>query len=256
MLNLTRWLVVGAFAASALQVSTVVRAAETGTIEGQFVYDGEAPKFPPRVVKGDAAARDAATCAAEEVPDESLIVDPATKGIANVIVYLRKAPANMPAELKESQEKIVTVDQKGCRYFPHVLAVRTDQKVNCISSDAVAHNVNISPFVNPAANFVIPANDKEGTDVALVKPEALPVNVKCDIHPWMQSYWVVTDHPYVAITDKEGKFKIEGLPVGDHSFTVWQESAGYVDRAFKVTVKPGTQTLPAVKVPAAKFKKK
>jgi plastocyanin len=256
MLSLKRWLVVGAVAVAGLQAPSTLRAAETGTIEGQFVYDGEAPKLPPRVAKGDATARDAATCAADEVPDETLVVDPATKGIANVIVYLRKAPADMPAELKVSKSKELTVDQKGCRYFPHVLAVRTDQKVTCISSDPVAHNVNIAPFINEAKNFVIPANDKNGTAVTLTKAEALPVNVKCDIHPWMQSYWVVTDHPYAAVTDKEGKFKIEGLPVGEHSFTVWQESAGYVDRAFKVTVKAGTQTLPPVKVAAAKFKKK
>ena len=255
MLSLNRWLVLGAFAAAALQSPTHLLAAETGTIEGQFVLDGDAPKLAPKVAKGDPAARDAGTCAVEEVPDESLVVDPATKGIANIIIWLRKAPADMPAELKASKEKELTVDQKGCRYFPHVLAVRTDQTVRCISSDAVAHNVNVTPFINPAANFIIPANDKKGTAVTLPKPETLPVNVKCDIHNWMQSFWVVTDHPYVAITDKEGKFKIEGLPVGKHEFTVWQEKAGYVERKFAVEVKAGAQALPVVKVPVAKFNK-
>jgi len=255
MLSLNRWLVLGMTAAAGFSAPSVLQA-QTGTIEGQFVLDGAPPALAPKVAKGDATARDAQTCAADEVPDESLVVDPATKGIANIIVYLRKAPANMPAELKESKEKNLTVDQKGCRYFPHVLAVRTDQTVTCVSSDPVAHNVNIAPFINPPQNFIIPANDKKGTAVKMPKPESLPVNVKCDIHTWMQSYWVVTDHPYAAVTDKEGKFKIEGLPVGDHSFTVWQEKSGYIDRAFKVSVKAGTQTLPAVKVPAAKFEKK
>ncbi|QDT55051.1 hypothetical protein Pan44_30920 [Caulifigura coniformis] len=256
MLSLNRWLVLGMAAVAGLQAPSIVHAAETGTIVGQFIYDGAVPTLAPKVAKGDATARDAATCANDEVPDESLVVDPESKGIANIIVYLRKAPANIPAELKESKEKNLVVDQKGCRYFPHVLAVRTDQTVTCVSSDPVAHNVNIAPFTNPSQNFVIPANDKTGTAVKMTKPESLPVNVKCDIHPWMQSYWVVTDHPYAAVTDKDGKFKIEGLPVGEHSFTVWQESAGYVERSFKVTVKAGEQTLPPVKVPASKFKKK
>ncbi len=254
MLSLNRWLFLG-LTAAALQIPTVARGADVGTIEGQIVLDGEIPKLDAKVKKGDPTARDAATCAAEEVPDESLVVDPASKGIANVVIYLRKAPAGIPADLKASKEKELVVDQKGCRYFPHVLAVRTDQKVRCISSDPVAHNVNISPFTNNPKNFVIPGNDKEGTLVDMPKPENLPVNVKCDIHPWMQSYWVVTDHPYVAVTDGEGKFKIEGLPVGEHSFTVWQEKAGYIDRALKVNVKAGSQTLPVKKVPVASFKK-
>jgi hypothetical protein len=83
----------------------------------------------------------------------------------------------------------------------------------------------------------------------------LPITVKCDIHNWMESRWIVTDHPYVAITDKEGKFKIENLPVGKHEFTVWQEKSGYIERKFPVDVKAGAQTLPAQKVPAAKFNK-
>lgn len=255
MLRLNRWLFLGLMAAVAHQAPSIAGAADVGAIEGQIVLDGDAPKLLPKVSKGDATARDPATCAADEVPDESLVVDPASKGIANVIVYLRKAPANMPAALKVSKEKELTMDQKGCRYFPHVLAVRTDQTVKCISSDPVAHNVNIAPFTNDPKNFIVAGNDKQGTAVTLPKPEGLPVNVKCDIHTWMQSYWVVTDHPYVAVTDKDGKFKIEGLPVGEHSFTVWQEKAGYINRKFTVNVKAGLQTLPVTKVPVAAFEK-
>lgn len=254
MLSLKRWLVLGFAAAAVVQSPAVVRAAETGTIEGQIVLEGEIPKLAPRVKKGDATARDAATCATDDVPNEKLVVDPETKGIANVFIYLKKAPANMPAELKVSKTKEVVLDQKGCRYLPHTLAVRTDQAVRCVSSDNVAHNVNVTPFVNEGKNFIVPGGDKVGTAVPLPKVEALPVKVNCDIHNWMTSYWVVTDHPYVAVTDAQGKFKIEGLPAGEHSFTVWQESAGYIDRKMVVNVKAGAQTLPVKKVPVASFK--
>ncbi len=256
MLSLKRWFILGAFAVAALEGSAMVSAAETGTIEGQIVLEGDVPTLAPKVKKGDPTAKDPSVCAADDVPDESLVVDPATKGVANVIIYLRKAPAGMPADLKASKVKEVVVDQKGCRYFPHITAVRTDQTVKCVSNDAVAHNVNIAPFVNPAQNFIIPANDQKGTNVTLKSPEALPVSVKCDIHNFMQSYWVVTDHPYVAVTDKEGKFKIEGLPAGEHSFTVWQESAGYINRKYTVNVKAGANKLDPVKVPVASFKLK
>ena len=255
MLSLNRWLLLGMTAAAALQVPSL-SFAQGGTVEGQVVFDGTPPQLAPKVKKGDPTAKDAQVCAADDVPDESLVVDPATKGIANVVVYLRKAPANIPADLKKSKEKEVVLDQKGCRYFPHVIALRTDQSLKCISSDAVAHNVHIKPLANDAKNFVVSPNDQQGTLVSLTKAETLPVNVNCDIHPFMQAYCVITDHPYVAVTDKEGKFKIEGLPPGEHSFTVWQEKSGYIERALKVTVKAGTQTIPTIKAPAAKFDKK
>jgi len=244
-------------AAVVLLTSTaVVQAVEWGTIEGQFVLDGDAPKLDPKVRKGDATAKDAAVCAAENVPNETLVVDPESKGIANVIVYLRKAPADIHPDLKSSKSKSIDFDQKGCRYLPHVVALRTDQQVMCKSQDAVSHNVHTNPLTNDGKNFLVSPNAKEGTPVAMPKVESLPVRVTCDIHPWMESWWVVQDHPYVAVTDAKGNFKIENLPVGTHKFTVWQESAGYVDRNFEVTVKAGENKLPATKVPLAKFKLK
>jgi hypothetical protein len=244
-------------AAGSLFVSAIpAQAVEWGTIEGQFVLDGDAPKLDPRVRKGDATAKDAAVCAADDIPNEALVVDPDTKGIANIIVYLRKAPADVHPDLKSSKSKSVEFDQKGCRYLPHVIAVRTDQQVMCKSSDSVSHNVHTNPLANDGKNFLVSPSAKEGTPVAMPKVEGLPVRVTCDIHPWMDSYWVVQDHPYMAVTDSKGNFKIENLPVGTHKFTVWQESAGYVDRSFEVTVKAGENKLPVTKVPLAKFKLK
>jgi len=255
MLKFHRGLFLGLAAAACVQIPAL-SLAQTGSIEGQIIFDGAAPVLPPKVAKGDPTAKDKEVCAVNEVPDESLVVDPTTKGIANVVVYLKKAPAGMPAALKVAKVKEAEFDQKGCRFFPHILAVRTDQTVKCLSNDAVAHNVNITPLINDSKNFIVPPNDKAGVDVKMPKAEGLPVNVKCDIHSWMQALWVVTDHPYVAVTDKEGKFKIEDLPVGEHSFTVWEEKSGYLERAYKVNVKAGLQTLPSLKVPAAKFEKK
>src|SRR5258708_15842572 len=90
---------------------------EFGTITGQFVLDGEIPRLKPRVEKGDLSVNDPAICAAADIPDESLVVDPATKGIANVFVYLPKAE-NVRPQLKESNKKEVDFDQEGCRFIP------------------------------------------------------------------------------------------------------------------------------------------
>jgi hypothetical protein len=258
MLRLKRSCLAALAAVGVLLTSTAaVQAVEWGTIEGQFVLDGDIPKLDPKVRKGDPTAKDPAVCAAEDVPDEQLVVDPETKGIANIAVYLRKAPADIHPDLKSSKTKIVEFDQKGCRYLPRMIAVRTDQQVECKSQDAVSHNVHISPLTNEGKNFIVSPNSTKGTMVSIPKPESLPISVGCDIHAWMSANWLVQDHPYMAVTDAKGQFKIENLPVGTHKFTVWQPIAGYIARHnFEVDVKPGVNKLPATKVPVDKFKLK
>jgi len=240
-------------ACAMLLLCSAVQAEGWGSLEGQFILKGDIPDVPPVVEKGDTTKKDAEVCAAKEIPNEGKMFDPKTKGIANVVIYMRKAPAVHPDLEKPKEEKVV-FDQKNCRFFPHVLIVRTDQKVVCKSSDAVAHNVHTNPFGNTAANFIVQPNDEEGQDVAMPVPESLPVKIVCDIHPWMEAYWVVTNNPYTAVTDKEGKFKIDYLPEGDLEFRVWNEATGYIDRKFKVTVKAGeTTTVEPVEVDVKEF---
>lgn len=227
-----------------------------GSIEGQFVADGKI-EVPLRFKKGDPTVKDGAVCAVADMPDESLIVNPENNGIANVFIYLRKAPAKIHPDSKAPPKDKIVFDQVGCRYVPHALAVRVGQPVQCISSDAAAHNLHTNPVAGSASNFIVQPNDKTGQDVKFDVVETLPVKVVCDIHSWMDAYWVVTDHPYVAVTDKDGKFKIENLPAGEHSFRVWHERQGYLNREYKVKVEAGkTNTLKVEKVPVAKLAKK
>lgn len=231
-----------------------VQADGWGSVSGRFVLDGDVPEVPPLVAQGDATKKDAEVCAAQAIPDDSMAFDKETGGIESIFVYLRRAPEIHP-DLKESPEKKVDFDQKGCRFIPHGLVVRTDQVIVCKSSDAVAHNVHTSPFTNSPANFIVQPNDREGIEVKMPIPEILPVKVTCDIHPWMNAWWVVVNHPYAAVTDREGTFAIENLPEGEHAFTVWHEKSGYIERSFKVTVKDGETTdLGEIKVPLTKFK--
>lgn len=223
-----------------------------GSIKGQIVADGAVTPLKLLVTKGDAAAKDAAICAAQDVPDETLVVDAKSSGIANVVIYLQKKPAKVHPDLEKSKDEEVVFDQKGCRFLPHVLLVRNDQKVRVLSGDEVAHNTHTYPLKNKQENFVVAANDRTGVAVPSVNiVERLPAKVGCDIHPWMQAYWVILDHPYAAVTKADGTFEIKDLPVGDHVFIVWQEKVGYLDKMYKVTVKAGANDLKPVKVPAA-----
>ncbi|MEX0717952.1 MAG: hypothetical protein WD066_15260 [Planctomycetaceae bacterium] len=228
-------------------------AAEYGDLSGQFLFDGEIPERELLVRKGDAAAKDAAVCSAESVLSDALVVDAETKGIANVFVYLLRA-SDVHPDLKAGSEEEVVFDQKGCRFFPHALFVRTDQKVRVLSDDPVSHNTHTYPLRNQSVNFLLQANDRKGETVSNPIPELLPMKVECDIHRHMRAYWLVLDHPYAAITDEQGKFTIEKLPAGTHKLRVWHELVGWIDREFEVTIAAGEKTeAPPVKVPAARF---
>ena len=225
-----------------------------GAVTGQFVLDGEIPEVTVLVEKGDLNVKDAAVCAKHGVLSEELVVDPKSKGIRDVFIYMRKAPKDVHPELKNSKVKEIVFDQRGCQFKPHALFVRTDQVVVVKSDDACAHNTHTYPIRGQAINFLLQPNNRVGVKVPNKVREILPMQVKCDIHTYMKSHWLVLDHPYAAITDKDGKFKIEGLPAGKHEFRVWHELVGYIDRKFTVTVTAGeTEKKEPVKVPVAKF---
>ena len=226
-----------------------------GTFSGQVVFNGTVPKLEPATTDADPKAADLKQCGVKEVPNEKLVVDAKSKGIKNVFVYLKKAPANMPAALKKSKSDKVTFDQKNCQFLPHALFVRNDQTVEVLADDPVGHNTHTYPVRNNPFNSAIKAKERTGVAVTTKVAESLPLQVKCDIHPWMTAWWLVLDHPYAAVTDDTGKFSIPDLPPGNYEFVIWQESYGYIDRKFVVKIDGKKAPAPAViKADAAKFK--
>jgi hypothetical protein len=241
--------------------SSAPTSAQWGAIEGQFLLDGDIPKLAPL----DTAAKDAEFCPPGSVPDESLVVDPGSRGIANIVLYLSKTPDKIHPDLTASAEKEIVFDQKGCRFLPHILFARTDQTILLKSADGTPHNTRATPFANMGINVIVSPNDRKGIPVQMPQPERTPpFPVSCDIHAWMKGHWIVRDHPYVAITDKDGKFKLEKLPAGELEFRVWQERPGYViadpiktGGKLTVTIKTDdTLKLPPIKVPVANLAKK
>ena len=234
--------------AAAFCLGGVARAAdEYGTITGKFVFKGEVPEQTLAVKKGDATVKDAAVCAVQDMPSEGLIVDPETKGIKNVFVYMPTAPKEIHPDLAASETKELDFDQKNCRFIPHAMVVRLDQTVIVKSDDPISHNTHTHPLKNKPENFSVAANDRVGQNKLQFKvAERIPVKVLCDIHPSMSSYWLVTDHPYTAISAEDGTFTIEKVPAGEHQFFFWQEQAGYVkngkERTWDVKVEPGQTT--------------
>ena len=134
-------------------------------------------------------------------------------GLANVFVYLKDAKAAPSAS--EAQ----MLDQAGCMYEPYVMGVVTGQKFKIKNSDPTLHNVHATPKINKEFNFGQPIKDQV-SEKSFDQAEVL-VRMKCDVHPWMFAYVGVVDHPYFAVTDKEGNFKISGVPDGKYTIVAY-----------------------------------
>lgn len=204
----------------------------TGSFSGTIVLVGDAPELAPLVAEGDESAKDKEVCAAHAVPNQSLLVGEGN-GIANVFVYLRRAPKGFKDEVPSEP---VVLDQEGCVFIPHVALIRAGQKVVVKSSDPIQHNVHTFPNRNQGTNLLIKPSDQVGVELNYDRPETEPLQVKCDIHAWMASYHLVLDHPFMAVTDGNGRFQIDGLPAGDYEFRVWHEAGGVLEKGYQATV--------------------
>lgn len=219
-----------------------------GTLKGKVELTGSFTPLPPIYVKG-ADVRDAAVCAAESAPDQKVLVKDG--GLANVFIYLKKAPKAVPA----ASEATIYFDQKNCVFKPHAMIMRIGQTVKILNSDSIAHNTHTFGKKNDSSNSVIPPNDTVGVSLVYTKAEQEPISVKCDIHPWMSAYHLPIDHPYVALTGEDGTFEIKDLPAGKHEFKVWHETAGMIEKSLFVTVKPGDNDPLTIKVSVSQLGK-
>lgn len=142
-------------------------------------------------------------------------------GLANVFVYV-KSGVQKGAPAGEAP----LLDQVNCVYEPYVLGAVANQKIKVKNSDALLHNVHPTPKVpgNKEVNFAQPVKGQVN-EISFANPEVL-VRVKCDVHPWMFAYIGVQEHPYFAVTDKDGKFSIKNLPPGKYTVEAYHLKAG------------------------------
>lgn len=196
-------------------------AAATGTgwatLKGKFTFDGTPPTMPPYAVN-----KDQATCApGGQAPlQQFLVVDSGNKGIANVAVFARKV--SRVHEGSGPRTDSVLFDQKVCVFLTHMLGVTTGQTIDIRNSDDVGHNTNISG--QNGFNQTIASGAT--TPFPVKKEEAVPVPVRCSIHPWMISYLLPRSNAYFAVTAPDGSFEIPNLPAGEKlEIQVWHEHA-------------------------------
>lgn len=216
---------------SAAALSICLGGVAFGQITGSVKLDGQPPQMAQ--IKGVAADPNCAKLHKDPVFEETVVVG--DKGeLQNVVVSIK--PADGQTLKGEVPKKPAVLDQKGCVYHPHVIAVMTGQSVDIKSSDPFLHNVHALCIDNAGFNFGQPAPSVKKIDPFQT---AETFKVKCDIHPWMAAWVRVLDNPFFAVTGEDGKFSIDtaGLADGDYTLVFWQEKYG--EKEAKVTVKGG-----------------
>lgn len=224
-------------------------AAKTGRLEGQITVDGEIPAPNFFVAPG---AKVQGVIVPFGVLNEQLLVDPKSKGVANVVIYLQRPPAGYQSKTPEAK---ASLRQNGFQFVPHVLLIQAGQQIELVNQDPVNVNIHFSPVRNRPQDFALPPAGAKGQNalIGLEKPERLPVVVLSNLHSFMRSYVLVQNHPFCAVTDETGRFSIPNLPPGTHQFVIWHEKVGYLTRDQPVTITAGKTEKWSLKYPAGLF---
>ena len=194
-------------------------AAGGASVTGTVRFAGEAPEAQQIDMS---AIRECAFQHPNGALDDSLVVN--NGRLANVVVWIKPADGQqLPAAAAPASSAVL--DQKGCQYHPHVLAMMVGQPIVVSNSDAFLHNVHALSVDNPPFNMGQPTRDP-GRNVGVMKAAEI-FKVKCDVHPWMGAYIHVIDHPYFAVTGSDGTYAIPaGLPDGTYTLVAWHEKLG------------------------------
>lgn len=198
----------------------VINVTDGGTISGTVKWSGAVPRsleFP--------ITKDPQICAPDgkKTTDlERLLIGP-DGGVANTIVYIKHISAGKPLELPEQRRHL---DQKTCRYIPHILLVPQNAALSMVSSDATLHTIHM----DGAASFNLPFPFPDRVTTRNMPAPGL-VSLRCNGgHVWMNAEMMVVTHPYYAVTDETGRFQLTNVPAGTYELVAWHEGWGLVGK--------------------------
>jgi plastocyanin len=215
-------------------VMAALQVAHAGDIAGTVTLKGTPPKE-----KDITPVMEDANCSKlhTTVPTTHFYVVGANGALADVVVYLE----GISGKSSGASAPPVVLDQKGCEYVPSIFAVQTGQKIVVKNSDPVLHNVHTMPAEGSGNSVKNEAQLPNGPDLTFTftKPENF-LKFKCDVHSWMFAWVSVFDHPYFALSGKDGTFKIANVPPGKYKLQAAHRKAGVVTQ--EIEVKEGEPT--------------
>ncbi|MFZ0663477.1 MAG: carboxypeptidase regulatory-like domain-containing protein [Acidobacteriaceae bacterium] len=205
---------------------TTIDWANSGTITGTIHFTGTPPKRIPIDM-----GQDPVCSLAPANLTEQYVVD--NGGLENVFVYIKSGLGN---KAYAPPSKPAAMDQKGCRYDPHVIGVMAGQPIEFTNSDNTMHNVHMTPTISANQSVDISeAPNSPGENRVFSTPE-LMIPVRCNNHPWMEAFVNVVDNPFYAVSADGGRFTIKGVPPGTYTVVTDHEKLG--QKTTTVTVTP------------------
>jgi plastocyanin len=217
-----------------------VDASKAGVVAGRVRIDGSLPANAPIRMAADPVCIRANTA---EARLETFVGE--NGGVGNVFVYIKDGLGSywvdVPAET-------VTLDQTACRYTPHVVGVRAGQPLEIGNGDETLHNVHGLSAANGDFNFSQQMKGLKNRKV-FDAPEVM-ITLKCDVHPWMNAYVGVVNHPYFAVTPAGGTFELKNVPAGTYTIEAWHEKLGTATQPVTIGEKE-TKTVEFTFKPAA-----
>jgi len=201
--------------------------AQVGAIHGTVRFEGKAPR------RRELGASGRAECQHEGVLHltEDVIVNDGR--LQNTYVYVKQGLGGWQIPPPPSTPAVL--DQIGCIYTPHVLAIQVGTPLLVRNSDPTTHNVRV--VSKTAAQNKSMGQGQADLSIDLTRPERA-AEFHCDLHSWMKALVFVEEHPFFAVSDAAGLFAIEGLPPGTYTVEAIHEVLGKVRG--EVTVTPGS----------------
>jgi hypothetical protein len=200
-----------------------------GTIRGAIAFKGT-PPVPKPIEPGSDPI-----CDGMNLVDEAVVVKDGK--LANVLVRVQGAVPGKPAM---PPSDLVVIDQNRCTYKPRVQGAVQGQRMVLMNSDETLHNVRGVAGTKTLFNVNQPPLK---TKEANAPKDADLIRLKCDIHPWMTAWVVMSPNPYFTTSAEDGSFSLEGVPEGTYTLEAWHEVLG--TRTAQVTVKEGQEALVA-----------
>jgi plastocyanin len=217
-----------------------VDTATAGDVKGMVMLEGAAPKNEPIKMNADPVCVKANT-----TPQFQETYAVADGKLGNVFVYVKDGLGNYIYDTPTESAKI---DQKSCRYTPHVFGVRVNQPIEILNSDPTLHNIHALPKNNQEFNNGQPIQGMKMTHTFSAKEVMVPF--KCDVHGWMNAYVGVLDHPYFATTGTDGTFELKSLPPGTYTIEAWHEKLGPMTQSVTIAAKETKEVNFTFKAPA------